>query len=101
AAAGLVGGCHDRGLDTAALRAACPHLEPHHQRGGRREPGRARRDVEAAGHDRMGVSPANSASRSRSFRGADVPLWWIQATPPEGDDMGDTIIIRGGLVPDS
>ena len=32
------------------------HLDPHHQRGARGQPGRARRDEQAAGHHRVGVS---------------------------------------------
>ena len=37
-------------------RRARTHLEPHHQRGRRRQPRRARRDLEAPGHDRVGVT---------------------------------------------
>ena len=32
------------------------HLHPHHQRGARGQPGGARRDEQAAGHHRVGVS---------------------------------------------
>ena len=46
----------DRRLDAPALRRARPHLEPHHERGPRGQPRRARRHVEAAGHHRVGVS---------------------------------------------
>ena len=56
AAAGLVRGRDDRGLDPGAVRGAGADLDPDHQRGARGEPGRARRHVEAAGHDRVGVA---------------------------------------------
>ena len=62
AAPGLIRGCDDRRLDAPALRRARPHLEPHHQRGGGREPGGPRRHVEATRHDRVGVSRASCAA---------------------------------------
>ena len=63
AAPGLVRGRDDRRLDAPALRRARAHLEPHHQRGRRREPGGPRRHVEAARHHRVGVArPASCAA---------------------------------------
>ena len=49
-------------LGAAPLRRARDDLEPDHQRGARREPGRARPLVEAAGDDRVGVTASRSAS---------------------------------------
>ena len=59
AASGLIGGRDDRRLDPPAVRRARPHLEPHHERGPRGQPGRARRHVEAPGHHRVGVSQSS------------------------------------------
>ena len=56
AAPGVQRGRDDRRLDAPAVRPARPHLEPHHQRGRRRQPRRARRHVEAAGDHRVGVT---------------------------------------------
>ncbi len=56
AAPGLVGRRDDRRLDAPAVRRARPHLEPHHERGARGQPRRARCDDQAAGHDRVGVT---------------------------------------------
>ena len=56
AAAGVVGGRHDRRLDPGALRRAGTDFHPHHQRGPRGEPGGAGRDLQAARHHRVGVS---------------------------------------------
>ena len=50
-------GRDDRRLGAAPVRRARDDLEPDHQRGARRQPGRARPLVEAAGHDRVGVTP--------------------------------------------
>ncbi|OUD87179.1 GMP synthase glutamine-hydrolyzing [Clavibacter michiganensis subsp. michiganensis] len=55
AAPRLQRGRDDRRLDPPPVRRARAHLEPHHERGRRREPRRARRHVEAAGHHRVGV----------------------------------------------
>ena len=55
AAPGVLRGRHDRRLDPGALRRAGEDLHPDHQRGARGEPGRARRDEQAAGHHRVGV----------------------------------------------
>ncbi len=55
-APGLQRGRHDRGLDPGALRGARDHLHAHHQRGPRRQPSRSRRDEQAAGHHRVGVT---------------------------------------------
>ncbi len=56
AAPGELRGRDDGGLVAPPLRRAGHHLDPHHQRGARGEPGRARRDEQAAGHHRVGVS---------------------------------------------
>ena len=48
-------------------------LQPDHQRGSAGQPGRARRDVQAAGHDRVGVD-----------RTAGVPLGTVPRTAAEG-----------------
>ncbi|VXB81993.1 hypothetical protein FRIGORI9N_430026 [Frigoribacterium sp. 9N] len=56
AASGVVRGRDDGRLDASALRRAGPHLEPHHERGGRRQPRRARRHLQAPGNDRMGMT---------------------------------------------
>ena len=48
-------GRHDRRLGPPALRPARAHVEPHHQRGPRRQPRRLRHHVEAARHHRVGV----------------------------------------------
>ena len=53
-------GRDDRRLGADPLRRARDDLEPHHQRGARRQPGRARPLVQAAGHDRVGVSRERS-----------------------------------------
>ena len=58
---------HDRRLGAAAARAAGAHLEPHHQRGPRREPRRVRHLEQAARDDRVGVTPA-LAERSPADR---------------------------------
>ena len=50
---------NDRGLGAAALRAARTRLEPDHQRGAGRQPRRARHQLEAAGHDRVGVGSSD------------------------------------------
>ena len=43
-----------------------PHRDPHHQRGQGREPGRLRRDQQAAGDDRVGVrGPSGGGARIR------------------------------------
>ena len=63
-AAGVVGGRDDRRLDPRPLRRAREDLHPHHQRGARGQPGRPRRDEQAAGHHRVGVSrPAPHSGR--------------------------------------
>ena len=46
----------DRRLGAHPVRRARAHLEPHHQRGPRREPGGLRHHVEAARHDRVGIA---------------------------------------------
>src|SRR5690606_37928579 len=52
----------DRRLDPPAVRRAGEDLEPHHQRGARGQPRRARRHLEAAGDDRVGVSLMSDAT---------------------------------------
>ncbi len=47
---------HDRRLGAAAPRSAGADVEPHHQRGARRQPRGLRHHVEAAGDDRVGVA---------------------------------------------
>ena len=56
AAPGLERRRDDRRLDAPAVRPARHDLEPHHERGRRRQPRRARRHVEAAGNHRVGVA---------------------------------------------
>ena len=51
-----LGGRDDGRLGPAPLRRARDDLEPDHQRGSRRQPRRPRPLLEAAGHDRVGVS---------------------------------------------
>ena len=58
---GVVRRRDDRRLDPPSLRRARQDLEPHHQRGARGQPGRARRHVEAAGHHRVGVKGTPTA----------------------------------------
>ena len=53
----------DGRLGAAALRPAGADVEPHHQRGRRRQPGGLRHHVEAARHDRVGVSRALRSGR--------------------------------------
>jgi GMP synthase (glutamine-hydrolysing) len=48
----------DRRLGAAAVRPAGADLDAHHQRGARDQPGGARPHQQAAGHDRVGVSPS-------------------------------------------
>ena len=57
AAPGVVRGRDDRRLGAGALRRAGEDLDPHHQRGARGQPGRARRDQQAPRHHRVGVGP--------------------------------------------
>ena len=64
AAPGVVRGRDDRRLDPGALRRARQDLDPHHQRGARGQPGRARRDEQAAGHHRVGVTRRPSTGES-------------------------------------
>ena len=52
---GHVGRRDDRRLGASALRPAGDDLEPNHQRDPRRQPCRPRPELEAAGHDRVGV----------------------------------------------
>jgi GMP synthase (glutamine-hydrolysing) len=47
---------HDRGLGRTALCAAEEGLQPHHQRGARHQPGDLRRQLQATGDDRVGVT---------------------------------------------
>ncbi len=49
-------GRHDGRLGPPALRRHGDDVEPHHQRGGRRQPGGLRHHVEAPGHHRVGVT---------------------------------------------
>ena len=62
----------DRRLGAHSLRRARAHLEPDHQRGPGRESGRLRHHVEAARHDRMGVS-ATMASLNETARALVAP----------------------------
>ncbi len=57
AAAGVVAGRDDGRLDAGPLRRAGADLDADHQRGARGQPGRARRDLQASGHHRVGVTP--------------------------------------------
>ena len=57
AAPGLLRGRDDGRLVAAAVRRAGADLDPHHQRGRRRQPRRPRRHEQAAGHHRVGVTP--------------------------------------------
>ena len=52
----------DGRLDAPALRPAAAHLQPHHQRGARGQPGGARHQFQAAGHHRMGIRLSRCAS---------------------------------------
>ena len=64
---------HDRGLEPPAPRPARPGRQPDRQRGARDQPGRLRRDLEAPGHDRVGVTagpPAAGAQARRRAGGA-------------------------------
>ena len=54
----ILRGRDDRGLVAAPARVPRPRLDPHHERGEGREPRRVRRLVEAARHDRVGVTRA-------------------------------------------
>ena len=56
---------HDRRLGRAALRAAQEGVRPHHQRGARHQPRDLRREQQAAGDDRVGVSPAHRSDARR------------------------------------
>ena len=47
---------HDGGFLPLPPRRAGPRRHPHHQRGQRHQPRRLRRDQQAAGHDRVGVT---------------------------------------------
>ncbi len=53
-------------------RGARPDLHPDHQRGTRGEPGRARRDQQAARHDRVGVAGRGTRGGSPAVRGVCV-----------------------------
>ena len=55
AAPGVERGRHDGRLEPPPVRRAGAHLDPHHQRGRRGQPCRARHHQQAARHDRMGV----------------------------------------------
>ena len=57
-----VRGRDDRRLVAHAVRRAGPHLDPHHQRGARGQPGRARRDEQAARHHRVGYPACTTSS---------------------------------------
>ena len=61
---GHLRGRDDRRLGAPAVRPDRDDLEPDHQRDPRGEPGRARRLLEAARHDRVGVSFAWSSASS-------------------------------------
>ena len=50
------------------LRRHRPDLHPHHQRGARGQPGRARRDQQAAGHHRVGVARPGALSGVSGIR---------------------------------
>lgn len=62
AAPGLLRGRHDGRLVAPAVRDAGEDLHPHHQRGRRRQPRRPRRDEQAAGDHRVGVTSPLPAS---------------------------------------
>ena len=56
AAPRVLRGRDDGRLDAPALRRPGPHLDPHHQLGARGQPRRPRRDLQAPGHHRVGVT---------------------------------------------
>src|SRR5262249_49581328 len=55
---------HDGGLVPVPARSAGPDLEPDHQRSAGREPGGLRRELQAAGDDRVGVSEPSHVGTS-------------------------------------
>ena len=63
AAAGEQRGRHDGGLEPAAVRGAGEDQHPHHQRGARGQPRRARHHQQAAGDHRVGVTARGSDGR--------------------------------------
>ena len=65
---GDVRGRHDGRLGAPALRRARAHLEPHHQRDPRCEPGGARHLVEAPRHHRVGVAASHPRRPPRHHR---------------------------------
>ena len=72
AAPGHLGGRDDRRLGAPAVRRHGADLDPHHQRGGRDQPGHHRHHLQAAGHHRVGVSPTDDGPPAP--RGAGGPL---------------------------
>ena len=60
AARGDLGRRHDRRLLSLRHGLPRPRRDPHHQRGQGRQPRRLRRDEQAAGHDRVGVTGRSS-----------------------------------------
>ena len=81
---GDVGRRHDRGLGQAPVRRPRQDQQPHRQRGPGRQPGRVRHQLQAAGHDRMGVSAAPDVWHARSEGGGDAPA----SHPPEDSPRG-------------